>query len=178
MRILYRVRQFWRTVSLKKAHPALDDALAVLSPTQGALFSRMPRAEQEHALTVLRRLWQQGETQPDLLVAALMHDVGKLCCPIGPFYRAIVVIGKAVVPGQSRRWGELPPAGWEDLPMWHKAFIAADHHAEWGAQLASQAGVSSLAERLIRLHHQSHGQGADPEEIQLHHKLHLVDNES
>jgi hypothetical protein len=178
VRILYRLRQFWRTLSLKKDHRELEQALAILSPEQSTLFTQMQLSEQNHAVMVFRRLHEQGENQPDLLVAALLHDVGKLRYRLSPLERAMVVLVKTVMPKQAHRWGGLPPAGWDGLPSWRKTFIVAEHHAEWGAEMACQAGVSPLTENLIRLHHHPHGQDANAEETSLLHKLWLVDNEN
>jgi putative nucleotidyltransferase with HDIG domain len=178
VRILYRVRQFWGTLSIKKDHLELEQALALLSPEQRVLFTQMQPGEQNHALIMFCRLLEQGENQPDLLVAALLHDVGKLRYPLSPLERVMVVLVKAAMPKQARRWGQLPLNGWDGLPSWRKAFIVAEHHAVWGAEMARKTGVSPLTENLIRLHHHPHRQCADAEETSLLHKLWLVDNKS
>ena len=59
------------------------------------------------------KLLEQGENQPDLLVAALLHDVGKLRYRMNPMERALVVLVKAVAPDQAQTWGELPSNGWD-----------------------------------------------------------------
>jgi hypothetical protein len=176
--ILYRIRQFWRTLFIKKDHLEHEQALALLSLEQKALFTQLHPGEQNHAVIVFRRLLEQGENQPDLLVAALLHDVGKLRYRMNPLERAIVVLVKAVMPKQAHRWGELPLVGWDDLTSWRKAFIVAEHHAEWGAEMARMSGVSVLTENLIRFHQQPHKLDVDAEETSLLHKLWLVDNES
>ncbi len=145
---------------------------------QRALFTRMQPGEQKHALMVYRRLLDQGENQPDLLAAALLHDVGKLRHPLHPLERAMVVLVKALSPRRAQGWGKLPSINWDHLPSWRKAFIVAEHHATWGAEMAHQAGVSELTENLIRQHDQPHSQVADSEETSLLRKLWLVDNES
>lgn len=178
MRILYRVRQFWSTLFIKQDYLELDQTLASLSIEQQSLFIQLHPGEQKHAVRMLRRLLEQGENQPDLLVAALLHDVGKLRYRMNPLERAMVVLVNAVMPKQAHRWGELPLIVWDDLPSWRKAFIVAEHHAEWGAEMARKCGVSVLTENLIRWHQQPHLQDAGAEETSLLHKLWLVDNES
>jgi hypothetical protein len=138
----------------------------------------MQPSEQNHAGLIYHRLLEQGDNQPDLLVAALLHDVGKLRYRLSPLGRAIVVLVKTVMPRQAHHWGVLPSNGWDGLPPWRKVFIVAEHHAEWGAEMARQVGVSSLTETLIRFHDRPHRQEADTEETNLLHKLWLVDNES
>ena len=178
MRIRYRFRQFWRALSIKEVHPDLETALAILTPAQKVLFSQMQPGEQRHAAMVYQRLRDHGENQPDLLVAALLHDVGKLRYRMHPLERAMVVLAKASLPKLARNWGRLPSSGWVELPAWRKAFILAENHAMWGADLARQAGVSPLAESLIRFHDQPHTQAVDELQTSLLHKLWLVDNES
>jgi putative nucleotidyltransferase with HDIG domain len=125
-----------------------------------------------------RKLLVQGETQPDLLVAALLHDVGKLRYRLNPLERAMIVLAKAFLPAQVDHWGSLPPGGWESLPAWRKAFVLSKQHATWGAELAHQAGVSPLTESLIRQHHQPCGTELLTQEDRLLNKLRLVDNQS
>jgi putative nucleotidyltransferase with HDIG domain len=178
LRIQYRLRQFWRTLSITNNPLELEQALALLSPEQRDLFSQLQPSELNHALMMFCRLLAQGEDQPDLLVAALLHDVGKLRYRMSRLERVMVVLVKAVMPRQAHRWGELPLSGWDGLPSWRLAFIVAEQHAEWGAEMARKAGVSPLAEILIREHHQPPNQEANSTENYLQRKLWLVDNES
>ena len=178
MRILYRVRQFWRTVFVKAGPLELEQVQAVLNPEQMALFIQLQPGEKDHAVMMYHRLIEQGEIQPDLLVAALLHDVGKLRYRQNPLERTMVVLFKAANPGQARKWGSLAPDAWEGLPGWRKPFIVAEQHAEWGAEMARQAGVSSLTETLIREHHHLTSLGPGDEKDNLLHKLWVVDNDS
>lgn len=175
---MYRVRQFWRNVFLKTDHQALEQAKGQLTAAQWALFRQLQPAEKAHALSIYRKLIEQGDIQPDLLVAALLHDVGKLRYRLNPIERAMVVLMRAIVPLRAHQFGEIPASGWERLPGWRKAFIVAAHHEEWGAEMAHQAGTSALAEALIRWHHQPNHPEAGEEENALLHKLWLIDNES
>jgi len=143
-----------------------------------ALFKQMQPSEKEHAIVMVRKLAEQCESQPDLLVAALLHDVGKLRYRLNPMERTVVVLVKAVMPRQSRQWGSLAPGEWEDLPGWRKPFVVAEQHASWGAEIARQAGVSFLTETLIREHHNPNLNKTGEAENSLLHKLWVVDNES
>jgi hypothetical protein len=172
------VRQFWHTIFVKTDPLELETALAILTPEQASLFLQLQPGEKAHALTMVRKLTGQGENQPDLLVAAVLHDVGKLRYRLTPLERTMVVVIKAFLPGKARKLGSLPHGGWERAPGWRKAFIVAEQHAEWGAQLAHQAGVSSLTETLIREHHNPHLFDEGSRESKLQQKLWVVDNES
>jgi putative nucleotidyltransferase with HDIG domain len=176
--ILYRARQFWRTISLKTDLRDKELVKALLPPPQWALFLQLQPVEQSHAMAVYVKLLKQGENQPDLLVAALLHDIGKLRYRMNPIERTMVVLVKAVMPDQAQRLGCLPLDGWDNLPGWQKAFIVAAQHADWGADLAREAGVSPLVENLIRKHHDPTGQDPEILENSLLRKLRLVDNES
>ena len=90
----------------------------------------------------------------------------------------MIVLVKAVVPERAHRWGCQPPDGWENLPGWRKAFIVSAQHANWGAELARQAGVSQQTESLIRLHHEPHSPPSGGADASLLYKLWSVDNES
>ncbi len=177
MRILYRIRQFWGALSVKTDFDTLLHARAILSPAQWELFDQLQAGEKHHALEMLTRLTSQGEDPPDLLVAALLHDVGKVQYPLNPFARAIIVIVSAIMPGQARKWGNLPPGGIKSIPTWRKAFVVAEQHPAWGADMARLAGVSALAEALIRGHHNPQALGAGGTAASLLQKLWQADNE-
>jgi HD domain len=176
--MLYRMRQFWRMVSVKSKPFDLGLVQTILNPEQMALFIQMTPGEKEHAMVMLHKLADQGENQPDLLVAVLLHDVGKLRYHQNPLERTMVVLAKAVMPGQVHQWGSIAPDEWEDLPRWRKPFIVAEQHAGWGAEMAHQTGVSTLTETLIREHHHPNLNNTREAENSLLYKLWVVDNES
>lgn len=151
-RILYRTRQFWQ--ALGAALTPEDRALvrAVLTPAQMQLFDRLQPSEKAHSLRVVRSLLDQGEEHPDLLVAALLHDVGKSRFPLSLWQRVLIVLVNAVFPGFARRLGS--GTGGE----WRRPFIIAEKHAQWGAEMASAAGASPLAVALIRRHQEEIGE--------------------
>jgi hypothetical protein len=144
-RIAYRSRQFRRAL-LSKA-PVADTMLQpFLSPPQIVLFRRMHFFEQAHAFHVLQRIRHAGYTEPDLLAAALLHDVGKILAPISLVDRVIVVLGKHLFPKAAKRWGNGEARGLR------RPFVTAYQHPAWGADLASAAGASPRTCNLIRRH--------------------------
>jgi hypothetical protein len=111
------------------------------------LFSQLSRGEQAHSLQVLRALRQQGHTRPELLQAALLHDVGKVRAPLSLAGRVLVVLAGRFMPGLAARWGRAPaPRGWP------RPFVTAARHPEWGAELCAAAGADPLVVSLVRWH--------------------------
>lgn len=178
MRILYRVRQFWRMAYVKNDPGELELVQKVLSPKQMELFIQLQPGEKNHASMMFHTLVEQNVTQPDLLVAALLHDVGKLRYRLNLLQRAMVVLARAATPRKARQWGSLGTKEWDGSHDWRMPFIVAEQHAEWGANLAHEAGVSSLTETLIREHHHPNVQGVGDEECNLLYMLRVVDNDS
>jgi hypothetical protein len=150
-RILYRTRQLWLSILVEPAPDELEIAYRYLNPKQREIFEKMQPGEQAHSLQVLRMLIAQGEEHPDLYKAALLHDVGKSRFPLKWWERVLIVLVKAVRPECVQRWG-----GEETglASFWRRAFVVAEHHPAWGAEIAAQAGVSPLGVSLIRKHQQ------------------------
>lgn len=146
VRIAYRARQFWKAVAATSDLEGLSEAREVLSPQLMALFLRLQASEQAHSLEVFRRLRQHNVVHPDLLVAALLHDVGKSCYALHLWERVLIVLAKTLVPHKVKDWGQAEARGWK------RPFVIAEQHPDWGAALAAGAGASVRAVSLIRRH--------------------------
>jgi HD domain len=171
-RLTYRSRQFWNALLSPGKRVTSEALLLHLTSAQFILFRRMQPAEQLHAYQIFKRLQVSGQATPELLTAALLHDVGKILVPLSIFDRVVIVLGKHLFRRAALRWAEGTPHGWR-LP-----FVVAEHHAGWGADLASQAGAPALAVELIRRHHDGPGQNLDPDTEHLLAALQAADNES
>ncbi len=143
---MYRFRQGVRAL-LAWLRP-VDDALArqYLTPPLYELYRRMRRSERQHSLRLLRDLLAAGHTHPDLLTAALLHDVGKSRVRFSLPEKVLVVLVKAGAPRRYRAWSNGPAQGWR-LP-----FAVSEQHPLWGAEMAAAAGASPLTATLIRRH--------------------------
>jgi len=172
MGLLYRTRQFWFALTARPHTNDLAQAGHFLSPQLLELFLQMQPGEQAHSLAVFRQLQDQGETDRDLLAAALLHDVGKSRCQLRLWERVFIVLLRAMLPRHARRWGRAEPRGWR------RALVVAQQHPRWGAQMAQQFGASARTIQLIRRHQDpipAHRR-KDPE-TRLLIRLQSVDNE-
>jgi hypothetical protein len=161
MPAFYRIGQFAQavTASIREQGDEGSPVADCLEPEAASLFWAMPRYDRHHALKVFRTLQHQGHEEPDLLAAALLHDVGKTAHP-GPSprlgHRVAVVLMRALVPGLLERIVSGDSGGWR------RAFHYQLHHAEIGAVLAQEAGCSARTAELIRLHEEHSEPTADP----------------
>ena len=183
MQILYRARQTWNTITAIPEKDDIDQVRQILSPDLMSLFLRLQQGEQAHSFLVYNQLRQSGETNHDLLVAALLHDVGKSLHPLHLWERIVIVLGKTVSPQGVKAWGQGEPQGFL------RPFVISEKHPDWGADMAAQAGASQLTISIIRRHQEpqniNHNEqsGENPDvnsnylmERQLLHRLQRADN--
>lgn len=140
-----RVRQFLAAVRARVS----DDEMALLeqhlNPPQRDLFRAMSPIDQRHCLDVFNALLQQGYSEPDLLRAALLHDVGKR--GIRLWHRVAGVLLEAFWPALLEKLAINRPRSWL------YGFYLYRHHAELSAELAERSGCSPSVVELIRGHH-------------------------
>jgi putative nucleotidyltransferase with HDIG domain len=150
-RVRYRAVQFFTTFWTSFRPVAVAYAARHLDPALLRLFRRMSRAEQHHGIAICRALEAQGYSDPDLLVAALLHDVGKVQAPPRLWDRVIAVLGEHYAPQWAARRSLGEPRGL------NRGFVVRRRHAAWGAALAEQAGAPARVAALIRRHHDPAG---------------------
>jgi hypothetical protein len=180
-RLLYRTNQFWQVLRSTTTPQDYELASSVLTPLQLDLFKQMPGSDQAHSLRVMKALLTQGEQNPDLLVAALLHDVGKSIFPLRLWERILIVLVGSVCPACVQHWGMASARRPQVELGWQRAFVVAVEHPQWGADLAAEAGTSPLAVALIQRHQErlfSLGESDANSEDGLLSKLHAVDNNS
>ena len=118
-----------------------------MSPAQRELFYQFQENDQWHAYRVYSTLKETGQSQPDLLAAALLHDVGKTKVNLSVWDRILIVITEHFNPEKAKSWGQ------GNLQSWKRPFVVRLRHAHWGAEMAHSAGSSALTIDFIR-HHQ------------------------
>lgn len=135
-----KVRQF-RAHLRASVGPAERSGLDTwLSAPQRALFDGMHVADRRHGLDVVATLRVQGVTDPDVLLAGLLHDAGKGHTGIWP--RVAYSLGQAFGTWVWRAAGIWPGFG--------AALARLRDHAETSAGLAATAGCAPRTVELIR----------------------------
>ena len=152
-RARYRARQFFGALRPRVDPSLRDEALALLSEGERALFASMTARDQQHCLDVHQRLHEDGHADHDLLVAALLHDAGK--GRIALWHRVAYVLSPPALLDRVTEPG--------DGSGWRHALYRCQHHEQLGAELARQAGSSEHVIALIR-----GDDAADPRLVALH----------
>jgi hypothetical protein len=168
-KMFYRLGQTRQQLGFVPALTAADDAEVErwLPHTAVELFRTMSMADQQHSLRVCRGLQARGCTEAGMLAAALLHDVGKAEGRVPFWTRPLIVLGTRYAPRLLQRAvAPLEQLSTAMTPRWRRALSYAWWHAEIGATLAKNAGVSEQTALYIRTHHQPHGPAA---------QLHIVD---
>jgi len=141
--IRQRIRQFFEA----SRAPATSDLAFAREHLPGNLWplflGQTPR-DQLHSINAARYLLRHGHAEPDLIAAALVHDIGK-----GQQRRVDrVVYVLATAAGTVDR---LADRG--SRLEWRRAVARSLHHSEAGAAMLEAAGASPAIVDLVRRHH-------------------------
>lgn len=137
-RFAYRTRQFWNALPGSRRWVETEVLLPYLSSSQVVLFRRMQPSEQTHAYQMFKRLNASGRTDPDLLSAALLHDVGKTLYPLSLIDRVVIVLGKRFFGRRAGRWSEGTPINSAAHSLWPR--ITPDGGQTWLSKRALLPG--------------------------------------
>jgi hypothetical protein len=139
-----KVRQF-RAYVKAGVDPAEREALVGrLTESQLALFDGMHVADRRHGLDVMATLRGDGVTDPEILLAGLLHDAAKGDTGVGP--RVAFSLGQ-----QYGTWIWVLAGR---LPGWSVAIDRLRLHAARSADLAEAAGCPARTVELIRWQHE------------------------
>tara|TARA_B110000263_G_C15244181_1_gene480882 strand:+ start:484 stop:969 length:486 start_codon:yes stop_codon:yes gene_type:complete len=138
-----RIRQF-REASLQPNAEDLELAQKLLDEPILSLFLSQNLRDQRHGARTAHWLISKGENNSELLIAALIHDIGK-----GHQRTRDRVVH--VLTSWSKT-GKLVEAKTSSFEM-RQAIARSRNHSELGAQQLKQSGVSNRVIELTRLHH-------------------------
>lgn len=121
---------------------------SVLTDEQAALVYELPMFDQAHLCRVYECLVELGENDDDLLIAALMHDIGKVHRgrSVTLSHRVVRVLLGKVAPNVLDWLARSP------TPRWRHGFVLAVHHASFGAEKAAAVDCSPRVCWLIARH--------------------------
>jgi len=143
-RAAYRGRQLWRSLRPRVEEEELAEARRLLGPLF-PLFMGMSARDRRHCLDVYRRLREWGVRDAHLLMAALLHDVGKGRA-VALWQRVAFVALSRLAPGLLARAGG--------------GLAVLRDHPGLGARLLAAAGAPAAVVELVRRHEE--GPGDDP----------------
>jgi len=147
--VLQRLRQGLEALS-PRLPGGLNELLTTrLTPAQIAAFQRLPIHDQAHLCRVCRTLLDRGVHDPDLLAAALLHDLGKVGTDgrVRLIDRVLRVVLARTCPALLLRLAADP------APRWRAGLARAVHHPQLGAARAAGLGCSARTCWLIAHHH-------------------------
>ena len=142
-----RVRQF-REASLGPSASDLELARTYLSEPLLDLFRAQEPRDQRHAAETARWLLERRHDDDDLIVAALLHDVGK--GEQRTRDRVAHVVATWLGAGRVL-------AAQDSSVAVRRAVARSRRHSALGAELLTRAGASPRAITLTRLHHRAPG---------------------
>ena len=135
-----KVRQLGAHLVARVSARERDELAAWLRPAELQLFDAMHVADRRHGLDVVTSLRAEGVSDPEVLLAGLLHDAGKGDTGVWP--RVVYALGRAY---GSWLWRGV---GW--LPGMHRSLERLRDHAEVSARLAADAGCPARTVELIR----------------------------
>jgi len=144
-----RIVQGMRGLNPGRAGAHVDrSALDYLTPAQRERFEQMPAFDQQHLCRVANHLRANGVRDPDVIVAGLLHDIGKSdgthCVRLGD--RVGKVLLKRFAPGMLHHIAAQYPKG--RFP----GLALTVRHPEIGAGIARSLGCSERTCWLIEFH--------------------------
>lgn len=149
--------------SLWPAGPGTEDRAWVdelLTASEAALWSRMSAADRRHAVAVARRVERAlgHEASREVLVAALLHDVGKTVARLGTYGRVVATVSAAAA-------GRDTAYLWSEGRGFTRRVGLYLRHDELGGDLLAMAGSAAVVVAWAREHHLPEERWTVPPEV-------------
>ncbi|MFA5928765.1 MAG: HD domain-containing protein [Candidatus Margulisiibacteriota bacterium] len=162
MNIIRRFKQFQAATQATISAQDVEFIRKFLDKQQQILFYRMPIFDQRHSCDVAYRLINKIKTaevnqgkisnREDAVVAALLHDCGKMEVPFSLYGRCFYVIFKKFL--KNIGWSSLVKLGQNkrSSSLLRNFYVLEFHHL-LGAELLKQIGVKPDVIKMISAHH-------------------------
>ncbi|AOY78103.1 HD domain-containing protein [Clostridium formicaceticum] len=154
--MLYRIKQFFQGVTAKIYDEDIVFIKSHLSEKEQNLFFQLRKSEQRHCLNVAYGCHQEAPQNPDLVKAALLHDIGKIGSNLTLVNKSFVVIIQKL-----KLKGKMLP------PFLQKALHYKNNHAELGYQLLLKLQLNDRILFLVRNHHTDHIKDSKEREMEI-----------
>jgi hypothetical protein len=147
------VRRFFRGFRGSLTPEEARTVEALLRPEELRCFRALQSREQRHAVDVMRHLRTHRSPSDDLLVAALLHNVGK--GPLHLYERVAYTLLAMFTPRLLHRVAQPDGRGFR------RAMAAQRDHPARGAEVLAAIGVRPRVLELVRGHHDASAGGDD-----------------
>ncbi|MFH1429074.1 MAG: hypothetical protein ABIH39_04945, partial [Candidatus Margulisiibacteriota bacterium] len=162
MNIIHRIKQFVAAIQAELYPEDVEFIRKHLTKQEQILFYRMPTVDQCHSLNVAYRLQNKikevelRQHQPislkrEAVVAALLHDVGKVEAPFSLFARSYYVIARKLF--YNLGWKYMIEKGQKDnASNLLRNLYVSEYHPLIGAHLLEQIKVNPDTIKMVAKH--------------------------
>lgn len=141
----YRVKQFYWSITSKIDEKGLEYVKNNLNAKEYKLFLRLSKQEQYHSMKVAKDVEQEclklKIESKELIMIALLHDIGKIYKKLNVFDKSIMVLADKITSGKIRNIKH------------SKKTEVYFNHGIIGYELLKNSGINERALYLIKNHH-------------------------